>query len=89
VGAAVSRRRQGGQELARSEAVTFSAADAGACGNLADMTIWRRVAAQRGALLRLLLRVLTTQLAQRVRAPNTPHALSSVLPNSSLASAHK
>jgi hypothetical protein len=28
-------------ELARSEAVTFSAAEAGACGNLADATVWR------------------------------------------------
>ena len=28
-------------ELARSEAVTYSAAEAGACGNLADATVWR------------------------------------------------
>ena len=28
-------------ELGRSEAVTFSAAEAGACGNLADATVWR------------------------------------------------
>ena len=30
-------------ELARSVAVTFSAAEAGACGNLADATVWRCV----------------------------------------------
>ena len=28
-------------ELARSDAVTYSAAEAGACGNLADATVWR------------------------------------------------
>ena len=31
----------GSAELARSASVTFSAAEAGACGNLADATVWR------------------------------------------------
>jgi hypothetical protein len=33
----------GNAELARSAGVTFSAAEAGACGNLADATVWRCV----------------------------------------------
>ena len=41
----MTRATQTGEELARSDAASFAAADAGACGNLGDATLWRCVGA--------------------------------------------
>lgn len=54
-----------GAELARSAAVTFSAAESGACGNLADATVWRCVCQAA--------RVLTRCLTQHALRDNWEH----------------